>query len=356
VDEPAISSDETITPPAMAPAPVGAAGREPRAPWASAISLAEAGLLTDVGIVFDLAWIYIPILGMAFIPLIPTPFVILYLRRGARITLFAACVAGFLMTVLVGPHYGWRLTLEALIGMALGWAMRRHWSPARTIILGLFVNATVAYVAAFGAVYALGLPLQDLYLELRNMLIGVGWLLDTSATLLRAQHAWLSVRPFFATVGHFTLAYWIPMFFLYIAALAFPTVLLYYSVASTTAYALGHDVRPFPPPWVWRVLQVAGLILSPFTWLANTLWRLVTAPLWGPVWVARALARRRRERRLHSELAATAGAEARVTQVAASAASIAPLDEDATPTEVPTAACDWAPLEAAARGREASER
>jgi len=35
--------------------------------------MAEAGLLTDVGIVFDLAWIYVPILGTAFMPLIPAP-------------------------------------------------------------------------------------------------------------------------------------------------------------------------------------------------------------------------------------------------------------------------------------------
>jgi hypothetical protein len=309
--------------------------------------MAEAGLLTDVGIVFDLAWIYVPVLGTAFMPLIPTPFVILYLRRGARITLFAACVAGFLMTVLVGPHYGWRLTLEAIIGMALGWAMQRRWPPIVAITLGLFVNATVAYVAAFAAVFALGLPLQDLFLELRNVLVSVGWLLDSSAQLLGLRPPWLSVRPFFATVAHFTLAYWIPMFYLYVLAIAAPIVMLYYSVASTTAYALGHDVRLFPPVWVWRALRVVGVILSPIVWVARLLWRLVTVPLWGPVWVARALGRRRRRRRLQAELAAA--------DVAASqrllSASVKPLEERASPTE----SRDVALLKAAARGREAGE-
>lgn len=290
---------------------------EPRAPWANAISLAEAGLLTDVGIVFDLAWIYVPLLGTAFAPLIPTPFVILYLRRGARITLFAAIVAGFLMTVLVGPHYGWRLSLEACIGLAMGWAMRRRWSPVRAITLGLFINATVAYVAAFAAVFALGLPLHDLYLELRNVLLSLEWLLDTSARLLGVQSVWDVARPWFALVGHVTLSYWIPMFYLYIMALAFPVVLLYYSVASTTAFALGHDVRPFPSPWMWRVLRVVGLLLSPFTWLARLLWRVVTLPLWGPLWIVRSLAAVRRRRRLREELAATDAAEA-LSQVAAS--------------------------------------
>jgi hypothetical protein len=309
--------------------------------------MAEAGLLTDVGIVFDLAWIYVPVLGTAFMPLIPTPFVILYLRRGARITLFAACVAGFLMTVLVGPHYGWRLTLEAIIGMALGWAMQRRWPPIVAITLGLFVNATVAYVAAFAAVYALGLPLHDLYLELRNVLVSVGWLLDTSAQLLGLRSPWLGVRPFFATVAHFTLTYWIPMFYLYVLAIAAPIVMLYYSVASTTAYALGHDVRLFPPVWVWRALRVVGVILSPIFWLARLLWRLVTLPLWGPFWVARMLGRHRRQRRLQGELAA---ADVEASQRLLSAPGKLP-EERATPTE----SRDVALLKAAARGREAGE-
>lgn len=312
-----------------------------RAPWASAISLAEAGLLTDVSLVFDLAWIYVPILGTAFMPLIPTPFVILYLRRGARITIFAAFVAGFLMTVLVGPHYGWRLTLEAIIGLAMGWAMRRRWSPLVAIIVALFINSTVAYIAAFGAVFALGLPLHDLYLELRNVLVGVDWLIGSSAQLLGLTHTWLGVRPFFSDVAHFTLTYWIPMFYLYVVALAAPVVVLYYSVSSTTAYALGHDVLPFPTPWMWRVLRLIGLALTPFFWLARMLWRVVTVPLWGPFWLARTLGARRRRSRLRSELARTS-AQATLTT------SSTPAGE--------AAANDARMLEAAGRGREAHER
>ncbi len=300
MNEPAPLSDETSASLGEGQQPIHS---EPRAPWASAIAMAEAGLLTDVSIVFDLAWIYVPVLGMAFIPLIPTPFSILYMRRGARISIFAACVAGFLMTVLVGPHYGWRLTLEAVIGIAIGWAMERRWSPYFTMTLALFVNATVAYVAAFAAVYALGLPLHDLYLELRNLLLTANWTLNTAASLFGVQREWLSVRPWFAEFGRFSLANWIPMFYVYVVALDVPIIMLYYSVASTTAFALGHDVRPFPPRWAWRVMRVIGVVLSPLFWLVHMLWALVTIPLWGPVWVARALSRKRRERRLRMELA-----------------------------------------------------
>lgn len=294
-------------------APTARTRGEPRAPWASAISLAEAGLLTDVSIVFDLAWIYIPIAGMAFIPLIPTPFTILYLRRGARITLFAACVGGFLMTVLVGPHYGWRLGFEGVIGLVMGWMMRRRWPPLLAIACTILLNTAVVYAAAFAAVYVLALPLHDLYDALRNMLVAVGWLLDTGTTLLGLHAVYAPVRPALVALAHFILQWWVPMFSLYVVALTGPADVLYYSVASTTAQALGHDVRTFPPQWAWRVLRVVGLAISPFVWLATLLWRVVTAPLWGPVWLARRLAQRRRARRLREELARLTTADAATT-------------------------------------------
>ncbi|HEY7975111.1 MAG TPA: hypothetical protein VID72_07195, partial [Ktedonobacterales bacterium] len=48
----------------------------------SALDMAEGGLLADVGIVLDLASIYLPIIGAILTPTVPTPFAILTLRRG----------------------------------------------------------------------------------------------------------------------------------------------------------------------------------------------------------------------------------------------------------------------------------
>lgn len=274
-----------------------------RTRWAGALNLAEAGLLTDVGLTLDLASIYLPVLGAAFIPLTPAPFTILYLRRGARVTLLAALVAGFLMTVLTGPHFGWRLSLQALVGMAIGVAMRRQWRPLPAIALGTLIVTIVAYGAAFSAVIALGLPLHDLYLELRNTLTSLAWLLQTSATILGAQPLWARAAPWIASGTVFVLRYWVAMFAAYVAALALPTVVLYYGVASTTAYALGYAVKPFPAPWVWRALRLVGLALAPLVWVVALALRIVTAPLWGPVWLARWVARRRRTARLRAHLA-----------------------------------------------------
>jgi predicted membrane protein DUF2232 len=295
---------------AKALAPADAAGAEQasvagrRSNWGSALSLAEAGLLADVGLTLDLASIYIPLLGTAFIPLTPAPFAILYLRRGARVTILAALVAGFLMTTLTGPHFGWRLSVQALVGMAMGMAMRRQWRPLTAIALGTLIVTAVAYTAAFVAAFALGLPLHDLYLELRNALASLTWLLEQSASLIGAHALWARVAPWIAHATAFILRYWVGMFAVYVAALALPTVVLYYGVASTTAYALGHQVKPFPAPWVWRALRLLGQALAPFAWLVTLALRVTLAPLWGPVWLARWRERRRRVARLRADLAA----------------------------------------------------
>jgi hypothetical protein len=282
-------------------------GRRPA--WAGALSLAEAGLLTDVGLTLDLASIYLPVLGAAFIPLTPAPFAILYLRRGARVTILAALVAGFLMTVLTGPHFGWRLSLQALVGLAMGVAMRRQWRPLPAIALGTLVVSAVAYGAAFAGVFALGLPLHDLYLGLSNALTSLIWIAESLATLLGARALWAQAAPWLMAATAFVLRYWIAVFAVYVTALALPTVVLYYGVATTTAYALGHKVKPFPAPWVWRALRIAGLALTPLWRVLALALRLVAAPLWGPVWVARWRARRRRQARLRAELAGRLAAE-----------------------------------------------
>src|SRR5215470_12641966 len=64
--------------PAPAPAPALPRG------WLDAAALAEGGLLADVGVVLDLAAIYLPLVGTVLEPAIPAPFAILMLRRGPK--------------------------------------------------------------------------------------------------------------------------------------------------------------------------------------------------------------------------------------------------------------------------------
>src|SRR5262249_27694618 len=92
---------------------------EPRAPslgsrWVDALGLAEGGLLLDVAVILDLATIYLPLISPVIAPAVPTPFAVLMLRRGPRVTLLAVAVSAFLVTIITGPHFGWRMGLQAL--------------------------------------------------------------------------------------------------------------------------------------------------------------------------------------------------------------------------------------------------
>ncbi|MGH2514199.1 MAG: DUF2232 domain-containing protein, partial [Ktedonobacterales bacterium] len=252
-----------------------ARARGAHGPALDAIGLAEGGLLADVGIVLDLATIYIPIIGTVLAPAVPTPFAVLMLRRGPRVTLVAATVAGFLVTVLAGPHFGWRMGLEALVGMLLGWAMRRrlHWTLVLT--LGTFIVATVTFGAAIGVIFVTGLPVKDIVGELRNGMASVAWAVAAGASLIGGQAQWLAVRPALVSVGLVALRFWPVLLYLYVVAAAAPAVALYFAVANASARVMGHDVPLFPPRWaLWLLRTGVFLALSPVLLPARLLHRL----------------------------------------------------------------------------------
>src|SRR5258706_6901425 len=117
----------------------GAHRAAPGGSWLDALGLAEGGLLADVGVVLALASIYLPLIGPFLAPAVPTPFAVLMLRRGPRVTLLAVAVAGVLLTVLTGPHFCWRIRLEAAVGIGFCGAVRRRTPP----LLGLSLRTVI---------------------------------------------------------------------------------------------------------------------------------------------------------------------------------------------------------------------
>lgn len=226
-----------------------------------ALSLAEGGLLADVGVILDLASIYLPLIGAVLAPTVPTPFVLLTLRRGPRVALLAGAVAAFLVTVLAGPHFGWRMGLEAVIGILLGWAMRQRLRPILIWGMGTALVTAVTFAAALGVIILTGLPIRDIVGELRNGLGSVAWVVAAGASLFGGQGQWLAVRPTLVVVGLLALRLWPLLLLAYITAFALPNVALYYIVANATVRVLGHDVRPFPPRWVLRLVRMLTLIM-----------------------------------------------------------------------------------------------
>lgn len=236
--------------------------------WLDALGLAEGGLLADVGVILDLASIYIPLIGTVLGPAVPTPFVILALRRGPRVTLLAAAVSAFLVTILAGPHFGWRMGLEAVIGLLLGWAMQRHIRPLVIWASGTLVLSVVTFAAALGVIFLTGLPIKDVVGELRNGLGAAAWIVATGAALIGGEGQWLSIRPLLVVVGVLALRLWPVLLFAYVTAFSVPTVAFYYAVANATARVLGYAVTPFPPLWSIRLVS----------WVVNILVAMLLFP------------------------------------------------------------------------------
>lgn len=238
----------------------------PSESWLPPLALAEGGLLLDVAVILDLVAIYLPLFGIVVMPAVPTPFALLMLRRGLRVTLLAAAVSAFLVTVIAGPHFGWRMALQALVGAMIGWIMQRRRSPWIALTLcSLFITAAGVF-ATLGLIVFTGLPVKDVVDELRNAMDAAMSLVASGAQLVGLEQLWPMVRPPLVALETLGLRLWPLLLFAYLLCLALPMVTLYLTVATGTARVLGNDVRPFPPRWVlrlaWLLMLPLALVLS----------------------------------------------------------------------------------------------
>jgi uncharacterized protein YybS (DUF2232 family) len=238
----------------------------PSESWLPPLALAEGGLLLDVAVILDLIAIYLPVVGIVVMPAVPTPFALLMLRRGPRVTLLAAAVSAFLVTVIAGPHFGWRMGLQALVGVMIGWIMRRRRSPWIALTLcSLFITAAGVF-ATLGLIVFTGLPVKDVVDELRNAMDAALSLLASGAQLVGLERLWLTVRPPLVALETVGLRLWPLLLFAYLLCFALPMVTLYLTVATGTARVLGNDVRTFPPRWLlrlaWLLMLPLALVLS----------------------------------------------------------------------------------------------
>lgn len=238
----------------------------PSESWLPPLALAEGGLLLDVAVILDLIAIYLPVVGIVVMPAVPTPFALLMLRRGLRVTLLAAAVSAFLLTVIAGPHFGWRMGLQALVGVMIGWIMQRRRSPWIALLLcSLFITAAGVF-ATLGLIVFTGLPVKDVVDELRNAMDTAMSFLASGAHLVGLEQLWLAVRPPLLALETLGLQLWPLLLFAYLLCFALPMVTLYLTVATGTARVLGNDVRSFPPRWA---LRLAWLLMLPLAFLMS---------------------------------------------------------------------------------------
>lgn len=221
----------------------------------TAVEMAEGGLLADLGVLIDLASIYIPLVGGVIAVAAPTPFVLLMLRRGWRATVLATLVAAFLVTVIAGPHFGWRMAVQALVGLVIGWAMRRKTNPLVVIFSAAVLIALSLFLATILLIFLAGLPVHDVVQELRNGFNSLAAGLAGAAQIVGAPTAWRSIQPSYAAFAAFAVAYWPLLLFILYYGAAVATAAVYYFVADGAMRVLGYDIPPFPPHWVERPLR-----------------------------------------------------------------------------------------------------
>lgn len=115
-------------------------------------SLVEGGILSAVAIIFAIISVYLPILG-AFVNLIwPVPILLLGVRHGVRWSLMCLVVSGVIIAIIVNPLQAISVVVGfGLIGVALGYGIRKELSPLKTIFIG-----SIASFFSKGAVLIIG--------------------------------------------------------------------------------------------------------------------------------------------------------------------------------------------------------
>jgi uncharacterized protein YybS (DUF2232 family) len=229
-------------------------------PIVDALALAEGGLLADVAVIVELVRIFLPYVGVALAPLVPVPFALLMLRRGFRATALSVMAASLLIGLMSGLHYGWRMALTGLVGLALGWAMQIRMRPALVMLLGTALTSLAAYIFFFASVWVLGLPVADLVQQMQNSSHTANSAAAQVCGALGLDSFWKQVSSPLLAFETWMVHYWPLVLYLLLLCWSIAAVMLYYMVANRLIRWFGFEVRPFPSPrFERRVRNVLGL-------------------------------------------------------------------------------------------------
>lgn len=115
-------------------------------------SMVEGGILSAVAIIFAIISVYLPILGV-FVNLIwPVPILLLGVRHGVKWSLMCLMVSGIIIAIIVNPLQAISVVVGfGLIGVALGYGIRKEMTPLKTIFIG-----SIASFLSKGAVLIIG--------------------------------------------------------------------------------------------------------------------------------------------------------------------------------------------------------
>lgn len=137
------------------------------APQRSTRSLVEAAFLAALTVVFCLATIYLPVMGLFTSFFWPVPIVLLGVRHDLRLSVLATVVAGIIVAILAGPLTAISMFLGlGVLGLVLGTAMQRRAAPLRVIGIGA-IALLVSMILLFAlSLFVMGINPMESYFSL----------------------------------------------------------------------------------------------------------------------------------------------------------------------------------------------
>jgi hypothetical protein len=244
----------------------------------TAIEIAEGALLADIGIVFQLLALYLPIGKSIFQLLTPIVFTIIVLRRDFYVGLMSLVVALFTVGIISGPGKLPLMLLEAGAGLFLGLVMKYRRGDLFVIVVGTTSGSFAFYALALLSDLVLGIPLSDIVKGLQLTFSHGTALLGLVASSIGLgsfwQHSFLPPLNAFAT---WAFTYWWLSYYLLSWLFMLPVVIVVFYVTNLFVRMLGYDVKPFPSGWL-DALQY---------WFLRTFVSLI--PRIGKGWLAQSL-------------------------------------------------------------------
>lgn len=224
-----------------------------------AIEIAEGALLADVAVIFQFVAAFLPIGSGFFHMLTVVTFTVLVLRRGLYVGLMGMCVAIFIISIMIGPHYLSSMLTEGLAGIFLGITMRLRFHHLPLLILGVLSGSLFLYVATFLLTLLSGLSFNDIIRSLHQGYDSAIPVLGLLATRLGQGQLWRTqLYPQVTAFSTYVFTYWWLTLYAVFCLFMSPLITLIYLVTNSFARLLGYDVRPFPGGHLGKFLHRAS--------------------------------------------------------------------------------------------------
>lgn len=234
----------------------------------TAIEIAEGALLADIGVIFQLLALYLPIGRSVFEILSPIVFTIIVLRRGFYVGLMSLCVAVFTIGILSGPAAWPEMLLEGGAGLFLGLVMRRRMGHFWIVLLGTTFGALAFYILLIVGDFLTGIPLSDLVKSLQNTFAQFIALLGALAGSIGLGNWWQTyLLPVVNALTQVAFKYWLIGFYVISWIFVLPVVIVVYYVTNLLTRLLGYKVRPFATSMfegpAYKLLRALAKLIPP---------------------------------------------------------------------------------------------